>query len=343
MKRLIPVFILLVAAIAAGLYFYPRLTRKSAPANQLALSGNIEAHESLVSFKVQGRIVDLPVEEGQQVEQGALLARLEDADFKQKVRIDEAGVNVRESNLALTLAGTREQEVKASAQAVADAQADLNEKKLDSDRAQQLFAKDEISAQDRDLASTAFKRSEATFKAARQRLNEAEEGSRKEDIAIARANLAQANADLGLSRINETYTTLQAPSAGVVTVRQTLAKFIGDRRQPSRLIRIPASGTRDASLSSRLMRNSHRRACRQKLNASPSSIASRLISIIPTMSSSQACPLTPTLNSLLPRPPPLLCQQENDESEPTRAKPGDHGRKSHQEFSRRARRRRTEL
>ncbi len=139
MKRLIPVFILLVAAIAAGLYFYPRLTRKSAPANQLALSGNIEAHESLVSFKVQGRIVDLPVEEGQQVEQGTLLARLEDADFKQKVRIDEAGVNVRESNLALTLAGTREQEVKASAQAVADAQADLNEKKLDSDRAQQAF------------------------------------------------------------------------------------------------------------------------------------------------------------------------------------------------------------
>jgi len=220
MKRLILVFILLVAAIAAGLYFYPRLTRKPAPDNQLALSGNIEAHESLVSFKMQGRIVDLPVEEGQQVEQGALLARLEDADFKQKVRIDEAGVNVRESNLALTLAGTREQEIRASAQAVADAQADLNEKKLDSDRAQQLFAKDEISAQDRDLAATALKRSEATFKAAQQRLNEAEEGSRKEDIAIARANLEQANADLALSRINETYTTLLAPSAGVITVRQ---------------------------------------------------------------------------------------------------------------------------
>ena len=220
MKRLIPIFILLVAAIAAGLYFYPRLTRKPAPANQLALSGNIEAHESLVSFKVQGRIVDLPVEEGQQVEQGALMARLEDADAKQRVRIDEAGVSVRESNLALTLAGTREQEVKASAQAVADAQADLNEKKLDRDRAQLLFAKDEISAQDRDLAATALKRSEATFKAAQQRLNEAEEGSRKEDIAIARANLGQANADLALSRINETYTTLRAPSTGVITVRQ---------------------------------------------------------------------------------------------------------------------------
>ena len=220
MKRLILIVILLAAAIAAGIYFYPRLAKKPAPANQLTLSGNIEAHESLVSFKVQGRIVNLAVEEGQQVEQGALLARLEDADYKQKIKIDEAGVSVRQSNLALTLAGTREQEVKASHQAVLDAQADLAQKKADNDRAQQLFGKDEISAQDRDLAATALKRSEANHAAAQQRYSEAEEGSRKEDIAIARANLAQANANLGLSRIDETYTTLRAPAAGVITVRQ---------------------------------------------------------------------------------------------------------------------------
>jgi len=220
MKRRIPVLILLAAMIAAGVYFYPRLTKKSGPENQLTLSGNIEAHESLVSFKVQGRIIALPVEEGQQVEQGALLARLEDADFRQKVRIDEAAVAVRQSNLALTLAGTREQEVKASQQAMIDAQADLAEKRLDNNRAQQLFAKDEISAQDRDLAATALKRSNATFMAAQQRYNEAVEGSRKEDIAIARANLTEADANLGLSRIDESYTTLRAPSAGVITVRE---------------------------------------------------------------------------------------------------------------------------
>jgi len=220
MKRLIPVLILLAAAIATCVFLYPRLIKKPAPANQLTLSGNIEAHESLVGFKVEGRIVDLPVEEGQQIEQGALLARLEDADSKQKVRIDEAGVRVRESDLALTLAGTREQEVKASQQTMKDAQADLDEKKLDYDRAQQLFAKDEVSAQDRDLAATALKRAEAIFKAAQQRYNEAVEGSRKEDIAIARANLNQAGANLGLSRVNLDYTTLRAPSSGVITVRQ---------------------------------------------------------------------------------------------------------------------------
>ena len=220
MKRLIPILILLCAAVAAGWYFYPRFQKRPAPANEITLSGNIEAHESLVSFKVQGRIVELPVEEGQQVEQGALLAQLEDADLRQRVRIDEATVAVRNDDLALTLAGTRQQEVRASQQAVMDAHADLDEKKLDNQRAQALYARDEVSTQDRDLAATALKRSEASFKAAEQRYNEAVEGSRKEDIAIARANLNQADADLGLSRIDLSYTTLRTPVAGVITVRQ---------------------------------------------------------------------------------------------------------------------------
>jgi HlyD family secretion protein len=220
MKRAIPIVIPLVAVTAASMYYYPRLEKKALPVNQLTLSGNIEAHESLVGFKVPGRIVELPVEEGQQVAQGALVARIDDADLKQRVRIDEATVRVRESNLALALAGTREQETKAAQQTMIDAEADLAQKKIDNERANKLFAKDEVSAQERDQAATVLKRAEAIFKAAQQRYNEAVEGSRKEDIAIARANLNEANASLGLSQVNLSYTVLRAPLAGVVTVRQ---------------------------------------------------------------------------------------------------------------------------
>jgi HlyD family secretion protein len=154
------------------------------------------------------------------VAQGALLARLDDADLKQRIRMDEAAVGVRESNLALSLAGTREQETKAAQQTMIDAEADLTQKKLDNERAQKLFAKDEVTAQERDQAATALKRAEAIYKAAQQRYNEAVEGSRKEEIAIARANLNEANANLGLSQVNLSYSILRAPSAGVVTVRQ---------------------------------------------------------------------------------------------------------------------------
>ncbi len=211
---------LLAAIIATIFYFYPHLHQAPTPANKLMLSGNIEAHESLVSFKVQGRIVELPIEEGQWVSGGAVLARLDDADYKQKVDIDAANVQLRESSLALTLAGTRQQEIKAAAQSVIDAQAELEQRKVDNERAQRLFARDAISAQDRDLAATALKRAEAQYQAAKERLNQAKEGSRKEDIAIARANVKSARESLGLSRINLDYTTLHAPSNGVVTVRQ---------------------------------------------------------------------------------------------------------------------------
>lgn len=220
MKRRLPILIILAAVVAAAVYFYPLFTKKPQAENEIVLSGNIEAHESLVSFKVPGRIIELPVEEGQSVATGALLAHLEDADYRQRVRIDEASVHVRKSNLALTLAGTREQEVKAVEQNMLDAKADLQQKKLDYERAQRLYTEDAISAQDRDLADTALKRSQATFQAAEQKYSEAREGSRKEDIAIAQSNLKEAAANLGMSRVNLDYTTLRAPSAGVITVRQ---------------------------------------------------------------------------------------------------------------------------
>jgi HlyD family secretion protein len=220
MKQRIPILIVLAVLIAASVYLYPQFTKRVKPQNELVLSGNIEAHESLVSFKVQGRVVELPVEEGQSIQAGALLARLDNDDYKQRVLTDEASVRVRQSNLALTLAGTREQEIKAAQQTMLDAQADMQQKKLDYDRAQRLFSEGVISAQEHDLTDTALKRSQATFQAAQQKYNEALEGSRKEDIAIAQANLKEASANLGVSRVNLDYTVLRAPTAGVITVRQ---------------------------------------------------------------------------------------------------------------------------
>ena len=54
-----------------------------------------------------------------------------------------------------------------------DAEADLAQKKLDNERAQKLFANDEVSAQERDLSATALKHTEAIFKAAQQRYSQA--------------------------------------------------------------------------------------------------------------------------------------------------------------------------
>src|SRR5512135_668940 len=143
-KKIVPLLILVVV-LASVIYFYTRWTARRPPDNILRISGNIEAHESIVGFKVQGRLVELPVQEGQYVHEGDPIAGLDRNDYLQQVRMDEAAVSSRKAELALAMAGSRTQEIKAAEQAVLDAQADLELKKVEFRRSQALYEKDEVS------------------------------------------------------------------------------------------------------------------------------------------------------------------------------------------------------
>ncbi len=219
MKRVIPL-LLLLAIGGAVIYLHPQWFRKPALENVLNLSGNIEAHESLVSFKVTGRIVALPVEEGMTLKSGDLLARLDSDDYRQQVAQDESAIGVRSRQLTLGLAGSRAQDIEAAKLAMLDAQADLEQKKKDYARYQALYQKDEIPGQTRDLAATNVTRAQDTYERAQQIYNELVEGTRKEELAVDRANVHQADQNLQMSRIRLTYTVLRAPFNGVVLVRQ---------------------------------------------------------------------------------------------------------------------------
>jgi HlyD family secretion protein len=219
MKRVIPL-LLLLAIGGAVVYFHPQWFRKPVAENVLKLSGNIEAHESLVSFKVTGRINALPVDEGMTMKAGDLLARLDNDDYRQQVAIDESAIHVRDRQLALGLAGSRTQDVEAAQQAVLDAQADLDQKKKDYARYQALYEKDEIPGQTRDLAATNVTRAQATYERAQEIYNELVEGTRKEELAVEHSNVHQADQNVRMSRIRLTYTVLRAPFTGVVLVRQ---------------------------------------------------------------------------------------------------------------------------
>src|SRR5208337_1464352 len=219
MKRIIPL-LLLAAAVAAAVRYYPQWFGKRPAQNLLKLSGNIEAHESLVSFKVTGRIVALPVDEGMTIKTGELLARVDNDDYRQQVALDEATTRVRDRQLALGLAGSREQEIEAARQAILDTQADLEQRKKDYARYQALYEKDEIPAQTRDQAATNVTRAQATYDRAQQIYNELVEGTRKEELDVDHSNVHQADQNLRMSRIRLAYTVLRAPFTGVVLVRQ---------------------------------------------------------------------------------------------------------------------------
>jgi HlyD family secretion protein len=220
MRKKIFLILILIVVAALAIVLYMRWTEHKPPGNILMVSGNIEAHESLVGFKVQGRLDKLLVQEGQFVHKGDLLARLDQEDYRQQVRVDEATVRSREAELDLALAGTRIQEIKAAEQAVFDARADLELKKVELQRNQDLYEREGASAEARDIAETNLKRAQATYERSNQTYQELLEGTRKEQIAINRANVHTARQNLDLSRIRLDYTSLYAPKDGVITVRQ---------------------------------------------------------------------------------------------------------------------------
>lgn len=186
----------------------------------LVVSGNIEAHESVLSFKdVQSRISMLPFDEGQWVEKGTMLARVDDDDYRQQVVIAAQTLQVQKRQLA---AAVRTWE--AAIRTVASDHADLAEKTIDFRRDQELWLHEAISTQMRDLADTALKQSYAIYLR-----DQALQAAADANVAVARANVKNAENSLTLARIILGYTILYAPFSGVILVRNA---ELGEAMQP---------------------------------------------------------------------------------------------------------------
>jgi HlyD family secretion protein len=218
LKRYV-LFVVPLIALGAGIAVW-RWVWLGQPANVLVVSGNIEAHESVLSFKsVQSRIVELPFDEGQWVNAGTLLARLEDHDYRQQVAVDEAALLAQQRQLDLAL-----RNLEAAGRTVASDHADLQQKTIDYQRNQELWRENVIATETRDLAETALKQSQAALLR-----DQALQSAAAESVRVAKANIKSAEESLKLAKIILGYTTLYAPFSGVILVRNA---ELGEIMQP---------------------------------------------------------------------------------------------------------------
>lgn len=227
MKKIIP--IVLVAAVAAGLAW--RYLRGVDEDGVLRLSGNIELTEVTLSFKSPGRLVELDVDEGDAVTSGQVIARLDRSELESGLEREQAGVRLAESmlvqvrtgiqfqreaisgevalrqaelraaeaRLAELETGSRPQEREQARAAAAEARTQHAQAAADWERAQRLFANDDISAQQRDQFHARFETTRAALERARQTLALVEEGPRREQIEQQRAAVERARAALRLA------------------------------------------------------------------------------------------------------------------------------------------------
>ncbi len=169
---------------------------------KVSASGKVQpSSEVKIQSDVSGQIVELPVKEGDHVEKGQLLVKINPDLYTSALQRSEATLNSARSNLASARAR------------LAQAQAQAKAQELSFKRNEKLFTERAISAAEMDNARSTYETSQAEVVAATESIHSAE-------FSIASAEASRNEASDNLKR-----TTIVAPISGTVTA---LTKEVGE-------------------------------------------------------------------------------------------------------------------
>jgi HlyD family secretion protein len=233
MKKIIFIVVLIAVLGAAGMLAYHSLHQD--PTNRIVVSGNIELAQVDIAFKTSGRLIERTVNEGDAVQKGMVIARLDreqllhqrdtataalataQAQYAESesalkwqretmaadLQLRNADLSAAQSQLLQLKNGARPQEVQQSQAAVAAAQSQYDGAKKDWDRAQTLYKNDDISTSQFDQFRTRFESADANLKQVKEQANLVQAGPRAETIEGASAQVERARASLRVGQANE--------------------------------------------------------------------------------------------------------------------------------------------
>ena len=207
---------LLVAGGVAGAWWYKT---RHARTGELVLQGNVEVRQVNLGFKVSGRIETLNVDEGDRVRTGQVLASLEKIYFEDTLAQMRAQLGQSEANYTKLKAGNRPEEIAQAKALVAEREATLTNAKITRGRAESLLKTPAGSQKTVDDATAAERQADASLNSAREALRLQEIGFRAEDIALAKAQFDERQANLQTAERQLADADLIAPSDGTVLSR----------------------------------------------------------------------------------------------------------------------------
>ena len=185
----------------------------------LTLYGNVDLRQVELPFNGSERIAAVLAQEGDHVEQGQLLARLDTGRLEPQVAEAQAQVAAQRAVVQRLQHGSRPEEIAQARAQLAQAQADAANALLQFQRQKLLLENDATSRQDFDNAKAIAGVAQAKVEQNRKALALSVEGPRKEDIAQAQAQLRANEAQLALIRAQLADARLVAPLDAVVRSR----------------------------------------------------------------------------------------------------------------------------
>lgn len=214
MKQL-PKPMAIVAGLAVlGLVGYG-LWRAGQPAPEV-LQGMMEARETDVAPKVPGRIGAVLVTEGQRIEAGTVLLRIDSPEVAAKLAQATGARDAAAAVARKAEHGARREEVRMARENYERAQVGAELAKKSFERVEGLYKDGLVAAQKRDEAEANWKASQGQANAAKAQWEMAESGARVEDKAAAEAQARQVQGVVQEVEAAKSETELKSPVAGEV-------------------------------------------------------------------------------------------------------------------------------
>jgi HlyD family secretion protein len=222
MTRALPIAVLVLIAGAASAWWYQVRGPGSGsgqPPDTLVIYGNVDIREVQLGFRVPGRVGEVFAEEGDTIQAGAILARLDAAPYQDEVAAARAELAARSATLKKLQAGPRPAEIDQARAILNERLADHANAQRDYERSSQLWTNRAISRSEYESSLTARDMAAARVASAEEALRLLEEGTRPEDIAVAQAELQAAEARQSAAQTSLSDTELRAPNDGIILSR----------------------------------------------------------------------------------------------------------------------------
>lgn len=204
-----------VAVLAAALIYL--LKEKSADTPKDAVIGMVDAEFIDVSASLPGRVLDIPVKEGEDVKEGQTVAQMKTSEIETIQSQVADAVEIARSQMDKIDRGV-EPEVLASAknlQQIAQQQMDLMSKTYS--RFQNLYSEGVVSGQERDVIYFKYKAAQKELETAKLNVQLLERGSNREMKNSAQAILNQAQKAQKLTQEIRDNASLKAPVSGTIS------------------------------------------------------------------------------------------------------------------------------